>query len=85
MNVGELKKIIEGLPEDMQIVLQKDAEGNGYSPLSSTDTNSVYISDNPWSGFVFPINWTAQDAGISEENWEQIKAQPCSLILIPTN
>ena len=34
MNVKQLRLLLERLPDDMEIILQKDAEGNGFSPLS---------------------------------------------------
>ena len=55
MNVKELKEQIANLPDDMEVVLQKDAEGNGYSPLSGADPDAVYIPDSTWSGDVFSI------------------------------
>ncbi len=38
MTVKELKKAIKDLPDDMECILQKDAEGNGYSPLSDVES-----------------------------------------------
>lgn len=44
--IEELKKI-----DDVSrlVVLQKDSEGNGYSPLSGAG-ESWYIADSTWSG-----------------------------------
>jgi len=52
MNVGQLRQTLEGLPDGMPVILQKDAEGNGYSPLSSADTDCVYEAESNWSGEV---------------------------------
>ena len=46
MNVKELKEAIANLPDEMEVVLQKDSEGNGYSPLSDVDTDAVYIPEH---------------------------------------
>jgi len=35
MTIAELKEAIKDLPDDMPVILEKDAEGNGYSPLAS--------------------------------------------------
>ena len=37
---------------DMEIILQKDAEGNGYSPLAGFDDNCRYLPDSTYSGEV---------------------------------
>lgn len=39
MNVRELKDALDNLPDDMIVVLAKDAEGNGFSPLWSASTD----------------------------------------------
>ncbi len=43
MTVGQLKKILADVPDNLLVILQKDAEGNGYGPLSGVEsTNSVF-------------------------------------------
>lgn len=85
MNVGELKKYIKDLPDEMEVIIQKDGEGNGFSPLSGLDSNAVYIPDSTWDGYVYSMSWTSDDACVGEEEWEGIKSNPRSLILVPTN
>jgi hypothetical protein len=85
MNVKELKEAIADLPDEMEVILQKDSEGNGYSPLSDADANAVYVPDSTWSGDVYSMDWTAEDACMEEEEWNDMKSQPRSLILCPVN
>ena len=85
MTVKELKEAIANLPNEMEVVLQKDSEGNGYSPLSVVDPNAVYIPETPWYGDVYSMEWTADDACMSDEEWEEIKSKPRTLILAPVN
>lgn len=55
VTAGELRARLEGVPDDTPVILQKDAEGNGYSPLSSVDpTGYAYEPDTTWSGEVHP-------------------------------
>jgi len=61
MNVGELKKILANLPDDKVVVLAKDAEGNGYSPLSNY-WNGHYVPETTWYGEV----WSEAD----EREWD---------------
>jgi hypothetical protein len=85
MTVLELKQIIESLPNDMVVILQKDAEGNGYSPLSCADTDCVYIPDSTWSGDVYDTKWTADDACMEDEEWKSVLEKPRALVLCPIN
>jgi hypothetical protein len=85
MTVKELKEAIANLPDEMEVVLQKDSEGNGYSPLAGADPGAVYIPDSTWSGFVYSMEWTANDACMSDEKWEETKSKPRTLILYPVN
>lgn len=85
MNIKELKKIIDNLPDDMEVILQKDSEGNGYSPLSGGDTEAVYIPEEGWYGEVYSTKWTAEDADMEDEDWDGILAQPRVLVLYPMN
>ena len=69
MTVKELKEQIENLPDDMEVILQKDAEGNGYSPLSDVDSNCVYIPETTWYGGMYSLDWTADYACMTDEEW----------------
>lgn len=79
MKVKELKEVIELLPDEMEVILQKDSEGNGYSMLSGADSNVVFVS----LGGVYSLDWTADEACVSDEEWVEIKSMPKSLILYP--
>lgn len=85
MTVKELKEILEALPDAMEVILQKDAEGNGYSPLEGGNTDSIYIPETTWSGEVWDTKWSADDACMSEEEWGELKSEPRALILYPIN
>ena len=49
MNVKDLKRFIEGLPDDMLVVLAKDAEGNDFSPLADSSVG-YYFPATTWHG-----------------------------------
>ena len=85
MNVKQLKKLLSTLPDKMEVILQKDSEGNGFSPLCGGDKDAVYIPENTWSGDVYDRGWSADDADMDEEEWDKIKAKPRVLILYPIN
>ncbi len=85
MDVKDLKEAIANLPDNMQVILQKDPEGNGYSPLSGADSDAVYIADSTWSGGVYSAEWSADDACMDDDEWADILAKPRALILFPVN
>lgn len=85
MNVKELKAELEDLPDDMEVILQKDAEGNGYSPLAGANADAIYMTENTYSGLVFSTYWTAEDVGVDEEEWARIKTNPQVVVLYPIN
>lgn len=49
--VGDLIAYLQTLNQDAIVVLSKDAEGNGYSPLRTVDEDR-YIGDTSYSGYV---------------------------------
>ena len=73
MNAGELADYLATQPRDREIIMQKDEEGNGNSPLDQAD-ESMYVPTTTWSGDIHPtpeqladptwqlIGWTDEDA-----------------------
>ena len=49
MTVGELRERLATLDDAMLVVLSRDAEGNGYSPLSVL-SQALYYPISSWSG-----------------------------------
>jgi hypothetical protein len=49
--VKELIEILSDLPDDSVVVLQRDSEGNGYSPLAGGEA-AKYRPENTYSGEV---------------------------------
>lgn len=87
MTVSELIEELKKLPPDSQVILQRDSEGNGYSPLYAVDGNAIYRPETTWSGEVFSTNWTFCDADFdSQAEWDSFKAsnQRCC-VLAPVN
>lgn len=52
LTVGELADYLADQPRDRQIVMAKDAEGNGYSPLSAAE-EAIYVPESTWSGEIY--------------------------------
>lgn len=85
MKVKVLIKLLAEFDQNAEVILQKDSEGNGYSPLSGADHEAVYISDTTWSGDVFSTEWTAEDACMDEKEWKAMMKRKRCVILFPVN
>ena len=90
MKVSELIKKLGNLPDDLhncEIIIQKDAEGNGYSPLVDIDEDVIYVPKTTYSGDVIPLDWNAKDAGFeNEEEWEEFKCtHKRAIVFLPVN
>lgn len=86
MKLKELKSLLDEMDDDVEVILQKDGEGNGYSPLAGVDDNGVYFPDTPWSGEVYSLDCEAYEMDLEEDEWEEIKKNNIRvLILYPVN
>lgn len=77
--VGELKAWLANLPDQLPIILSKDAEGNDFSPLCDRN-QGWYIPTSPWSG----ESWAADDDADDEDCIPPDDALP-ALFLWPVN
>lgn len=85
MKAKELIKLLKDSDSNAEVILQKDGEGNGYSPLSGVDTDAVYIPETTWSGEVFSTDWSAEEACMYEEEWQELCNEPHCVVLFPVN
>ena len=85
MTVKELIDVLHSFPSDAQVIIQKDGEGNDYSPLYCADGNAIYVPETTWSGIVHDTNWTAEDAGWEQSEWDNLLKQPRCVVLVPIN
>lgn len=53
LTVADLQAALATLPSDTLVVLAKDAEGNGFSPLVSA-LPAMYAAETTWSGEWYP-------------------------------
>lgn len=49
MKVKDFIMYLERFNPELDIILSKDSEGNGFSPLHSV-THEMYIAESTWSG-----------------------------------
>jgi hypothetical protein len=85
MKVKELVELLSGFDQNSEIIIQKDGEGNEYSPLSGVDNQAVYVPDSTWSGEVYSTLWTAEDADMEEKEWKKLMKKKRCVVLFPVN
>lgn len=85
MNVKQLRDLLNTLPDDMEIILSKDSEGNRFSPLADYNADSIYQPETTYSGLVYDDCWTAEDACMDDDDWQKLLTNPRVLVLWPTN
>lgn len=76
MTVGELKARLAMLDDELLVVLSRDREGNGFSPLADTE-QATYIAHGSYSGEILEMpgpSYTGDDANLVP-----------ALVLWPTN
>ena len=85
MKVSELIEELSKWAPDTEVILQKDSEGNGYSPLSCIDGNAVYVAESTWAGEVYSTDNSADDNCMDENEWEELLKGPRCVVLAPVN
>lgn len=81
MTVKELRELLMSLPDDTEIILSIDAEGNAFHPLETATPGCIYIE-----GEILDDDWDNEEAGMSQDEWEDLKANnPRCIVLWPTN
>lgn len=85
MKSHELAKLLLEKP-DVELIMQKDSEGNGYKPICGIDFNVLYVPDTTWDGGVYNLDWTADECCLDEDEWETMKKNnPGYAVLYPFN
>lgn len=83
MKVKELLEILKDLDPEMELIVQKDSEGNGYSPLAGADSDAIYVAKTTWYGEVYEVDLTPEDCCMDQEEWEEMQKLPRTVILYP--
>ena len=66
---------------DVEVVLQRDEEGNGYKPMRGADFDIVYLESEHE---VYDRKWTADEADMDEDEWADLKKNaPLAVVFYP--
>lgn len=69
LTVATLRAFLATQPDDRLVVLAKDGEGNGYSPLAEAE-EAMYLADSTWSGETYPTpEWLADEIRSGTGSW----------------
>jgi len=80
VKVRELIEKLKGVDQESQVIIQKDSEGNGYSPLYRIYNDCIYVPDSTWAGEVYSID------DYDDDEWKEIeKENERCLVLKPMN
>lgn len=71
MRSHEFAKILLDNP-DVELIMQRDPEGNGYSPMAGIDYNIILVNGG-WEYEVYNLDWDADEADMDPEEWEELK------------
>ena len=83
MKVKELIEALKDCDPEMEVILQKDPEGNSYSYLSGVDPSAIEVKSGKYEIDVYDSNWNADEAGVEEEIWNEYLTLPRCLVLYP--
>jgi hypothetical protein len=75
--VGDLLDYLATQPRDRKVILRKDAEGNGHSPLAEA-WEAMYVADSTWSGetYVTPEDLAEAMAAPNVQGWSDDDGAP---------
>jgi len=87
MKVKELVNLLEKCDPEAEVIISRDEEGNGFSPLYEVCDNQSYIPDNAYSGEIALRELTDEliNAGYSEEDVYTGEGSVKAVVLWPTN
>ena len=86
MKVGKLKELLKNLDDDLLVVLSSDSEGNNHSPVADIADKCVYDAETTYNGEIYDTGWSAEDACMEEDKWEEFKKEKTAcVVLYPIN
>lgn len=80
MKVSELIEALSELDQELEILLQKDGEGNGYSALGCL--GEAIVVKEKYEYHVYDLGWSADDCCLDEDEWEQMKSDKSLRMLV---
>jgi hypothetical protein len=83
ITVAQLRMLLADMPDDAVVVLAKDAEGNGYSPLALPVEAAWYVPRSTWAGDTYSL--TPDEAEDAYDPHEPCGDELLAVVLGPIN
>jgi len=86
MTLAQLREALAALdlPDDTLVVLAKDAEGNGHSPLVEAE-HAMYLAESTWSGERY-LTEAQRQAEAAPDEWSEAPDDAVPAVFLwPTN
>ena len=83
MKVKELIRKLERENPNSEVIIQLNSGTNdGNSPLYCIEGDCVYVPESDYCGEIYDMEWTAVDACLSQDEWNEMKRQPRCVLLM---
>ena len=80
MNVGELRKELEGIPDDIEVIASIDGEGNAYNSVWEVAVSKVQPDGHQWDVLHSDDIEDDPDWGMTQEQYD---AAQTALVIWP--
>jgi hypothetical protein len=84
VTLAELRRQLDALnlPDDTPVILARDVEGNGYSPVATVD-DALYEAESPYSGQMYA---SPEMRAAEPDEWDEAPDSATRAIFLwPTN
>lgn len=87
MTVKDLRALLAGVEDERPVILAKDSEGNGFSPVAEASLDLVYVPYTRWVGETHIAALTAElrAQGFTDEDLYHGDTGQLALVLWPCN
>lgn len=82
LTVGDLRKALAGVPDDVPVILQSDSE---YRWAHSAAHNGLVVYDEGAWADIYYEEWGADEADMTDSDWEELLEQPRVFVIDPVN
>lgn len=84
MKVGQLKALLADLDDDAEVIMADSENGENYHKVHEMGHSIMvakFVGERVTG--VYEADWSAADACLSQEEWDDLLKQPRALVLFP--
>ena len=83
MKVKELIEKLQNIHPETEIFLARDPEGNGFAPLDKDHSEAIMVKDGSREYSFYDPNWDADDACLTEQEWNRLLKKKRAVVFWP--